>query len=360
MKKSELFFPSSDKQTNIHMVMWEPDEEVLGVIQVVHGITEHIMRYEELAYYFTNRGMAVVGIDLLGHGLSTNNGQKVMYFGENGSWNYAVEDVNRCLVHIKEMYPDVPCTMLGFSLGSFLVRTHLIDNPGLVDAAILVGTGYTSKLEISLAQTVVKSEKRKYGDNVATDKIRSLTFETYNKKFKSNRTDCDWLCSDVEALDEYISDPLRGENITVGLFRELLNGMKYTNDKNNICKMSQMKPILFLSGDKDAVGNFGKGVEKAYNLYRSCHLEDVSIKLYENLRHDILHEKIKFNIFEDMYNWLKARKLVNERKEKEVIPVIQKQDSKKEENGSKTLVDSNEVVSVLTKSESVIKKEKRL
>lgn len=360
MKKNELFFPSSDKQTNIHMVMWEPDEEVLGVIQVVHGVTEHIMRYEELAYYFTNRGIAVVGIDLLGHGLSTNNGQKVMYFGGEGSWDYVVEDVNRCFVHTKEMYPDVPCTMLGFSLGSFLVRTHLINNPGLVDAAILVGTGYTSNLEISLAQSVVKSEKRKYGDNVATDKVRSLTFGTYNKKFQPNRTDYDWLCSDNGALDEYISDPLRGENITVGLFRELLYGMKYTNNKKNICRMSQMKPILFLSGDKDAVGNFGKGVEKAYNLYRSCHLGDVSIKVYENLRHDILHEKIKFNIFEDIYNWLKARKLVKEKKEREIVPVKEKEPSKKVEKGSKTLVDSKEVVSVLTQNENVDEKGKRL
>ena len=78
MKKNELFFPSSDKKTNIHMVMWEPDEEVLGVVNIVHGVTEHIMRYEEFAQYLTNRGVAVVGIDLLGHGLSTNNGAKLL------------------------------------------------------------------------------------------------------------------------------------------------------------------------------------------------------------------------------------------------------------------------------------------
>lgn len=346
MKKNELFFPSSDKQTNIHMVIWEPDDEVLGVIQVVHGITEHIMRYEEFANYYTDRGIAVVGIDLLGHGLSTNNGNKVMYFGEEGSWNYVLDDVNRCFIHAKEMYPDVPYTLLGFSLGSFLVRAHLINYPGLVDASILVGTGQTSNIAISLAQGIVKKEKKKYGDNVATDKVRSLTFETYNKNFKPNRTPYDWLCADNDSLDEYIADPLRGENITVGLFREMLYGMKYTGNKKNLIKMSKMKPLLLLSGDNDSVGDFGKGVEKAYSDYKSCGIEDITIKLYEGLRHDILHEGIRLDIFEDIYNWMKSRKLVNDRKNNVV-----KQEVKKEvivEDKKSIIANNDEVKSLIT------------
>lgn len=343
MKKNELFFPSSDKQTNIHMVIWEPDDEVLGVIQVVHGITEHIMRYEEFAKYYTSNGIAVVGIDLLGHGLSTNNGNKIMYFGGVGSWNYVLEDVNRCLIHAKEMYPNVPCTMLGFSLGSFLVRTHLIDYPGMVDASILVGTGQTSNMALSLAQGIVKKEAKKYGDNVATDKIRALTFETYNKKFKPNRTAYDWLCADNEALDEYINDPLRGENATVGLFREMLYGMKYTGNKDNIRKMSKMKPLLFLSGDKDSVGEFGKGVEKAYKDYKSCGIADATIKLYEGLRHDILHESIRFDIYEDIYNWMKSRKLVKDKVEKKKITSPKLSDENKP-----IIADNNEVKSLIS------------
>ena len=124
--------------------------------------------------------------------------------------------------------------MLGFSLGSFLTRTYLINYPGNVDAAILVGTGYNSDFEVALAKSIVKKEAKKYGEDVATDKIKELTFDTYNKKFKPNRTDYDWLCSDDKALDLYIADPLRGENVTIGLFREMLSGMKYTANKDNI------------------------------------------------------------------------------------------------------------------------------
>lgn len=356
MKKNELFFPSADKQTNIHMVMWEPDKEVLGVIEIVHGVTEHIMRYEEMANYLTNKGIAVVGIDLLGHGLSTNNGMKKMYFGGVGSWDYVVSDVDTCLNNIKEIYPDVPVTLLGFSLGSFVARTYLINRNNIVNAAVLVGTGLNSNLEIKLAQSVVKSETKKYGDAVATDKIKSLTFDTYNRKFAPNRTDYDWLCSSNEMLDEYIDDPLRGGVMTVGLFREMLNGMAYTGNKNNVKKMNKNMPILLLSGSKDPVGGMGKGVNKVCHLFKSCGIQDTELKIYDGLRHDILHEDIRYDIYEDIYNWMKSRKLVNDTLVK-IVPTEERNIS--DEDLKRTLVEHDEVVSVLFDEEEKAKKLRR-
>lgn len=352
MKKNELFFPSADKMTNIHMVMWEPDDEVLGVVNIVHGVTEHIMRYENFAQFLTNHGIAVVGIDLLGHGLSTNNGTKKMYFGGVGSWNYVLEDIEKCLINSKEMYSGVPCTMLGFSLGSFLARTYLINRPGIVDGAILVGTGYNSPLEISLARSVVKSETKKYGDANATDKIRDLTFGTYNKKFKPNRTEYDWLCSSNEMLDQYISDPLRGGVMSVGLFREMLYGIEYTGDRKNIKRMHTGKPILLLSGSKDPVGAFGNGVNKVYKEFQRVGISDVTMRLYEGLRHDILHEDSRDVIYDDILNWMKARKLVNDKKIYNKIDSVNV--SKNEENVDigKKLADSDEVESVLNNANS--------
>lgn len=342
MRKNELFFPSADKKTNIHMVIWEPEDEVLGAIEIVHGVTEYVMRYEELAQYLTDKGIVVVGIDLLGHGLSTDNGNKVMYFGENGSWNYVVDDVDSCLLHAKQMYPNVPCVMLGFSLGSFVVRTHMIDKPGVADGIILIGTGIVDNFKITLAQNIVKKEIKKYGDEVATDKIRDLTFGVYNKQFKPNRTEYDWLCANEEVIDQYDVDPLVGKNMSNGLFRELLYGIKYTGDRSNILKVDKNKPVLFLSGDKDAVGGFGKNIFKLYSLFKDSGIENVSIKMYENLRHDILHEKNKEMIFEDIYNWIVERYLVksslNEMKE----------ENKKDEKS--TIVDNDKVESVLLRN----------
>lgn len=358
MKKNELFFQSKDKQTNIHMVMWEPEDKVYGVIQVVHGVTEHIMRYEEMAEYFTKGGIAIVGIDLLGHGMSTNNGSKKMYFGPVGSWRYVVEDLDTCFNYAKEVYPDVPYIMLGFSLGSYLARTYLIDYPNKVDGAVIVGTGCVSPLQISLAKNIAIKQEKKFGENNTSPKIKELTFGAYNKKFRPNRTEFDWLCSSNVMLDQYIADPLRGDAMSSGLFREMLDGMKYTGDKNNILRMNKFKPILFLSGTKDPVGDFGKGVNKVYNLFKKCDISDVSIKMYDGLRHDILHEDIRFNIYDDIYGWLRNKMLRSVPVARDEIlvngmkPVVQRQikivqKSVADNNTlSKTaLVDQNQVVS---------------
>ncbi len=309
MKKNELFFLSKDNQTNIHMVIWEPDTRVYGVIQVVHGVTEHIMRYEEFANYMNKGGIAVVGIDLIGHGLSTNNGAKKMYFGPEGSWKYVVGDLDTCFQNAKELYPDVPYVMLGFSLGSFLVRSYLIDYPGKVDGAILVGTGQIGKFLLKLARKIAIKEGLKYGEDKTTDKIRNLTFGTYNKHFKPNRTPYDWLCLSNTAVDNYIADSLRGDAMSSGLFRELLDGMKYTSEINNVKKINIMKPILLLSGQNDAVGDFGKGVIKVCNEYKKVGVQDLTLKIYNNLRHDIMHEDDRFTIYDEIYGWLHSKLL---------------------------------------------------
>lgn len=303
----EFNFLSSDNETNIHMVMWEPKTEVRLIVQIIHGVTENIMRYEQLAHFLNEKGILVVGIDLLGHGLSTNNDKKKMYFGKEGSWFDVVKDIHICHSIVKKDFPNIPYVMLGFSLGSFLLRTYLIDYPNNCDGAIIIGTGQTPNFQIALAQMVVKNETKKYGDNVVTDQIRKLTFETYNKKFAPNRTPYDWLCSNNEELDKYIDDPLRGESMTVGLFREMLNGMKYTGNLKNVIKMDKNIPILLLSGSQDPVGDFGKGFNKAVSLFNKAGIRSISSILYPDLRHDILHENPHINIYNDIYFWLEKK-----------------------------------------------------
>lgn len=291
------------------MVIWEPEDKIYGVIQIVHGVTEHILRYEEFANYFNKGGIAVVGIDLLGHGLSTNNETKQMYFGPEGSWNTVVADLDTCFQHTKELYPDIPYVLLGFSLGSFLARTYLIDYPGKVDGAILVGTGQMGNFPLQIARKIAIKEGKKYGESAITEKINQLTFGTYNKKIKSPRTAYDWLCASSSSLDQYINDPLRGKGMSCGLFRELLDGMKYTASVHNMKRMNLHRPVLFLSGKEDPVGDFGKGVDKVYRAFRSIGVEDVSVKMYDGLRHDILHEDNRFSIYDDIYGWLHSNLL---------------------------------------------------
>lgn len=305
MIKNEFYYLSSDNKTQIHAVEWKPEKEIIGVIQIAHGVTEHILRYEQFAEFFTQKGFVVVGNDHLGHGTSIAKNSKPMYFGPKNSWNFVVQDIETCRKMTKEKYSDIPYVLLGFSLGSFLVRTYLIDyakEP--IDASIIMGTGYIPNFKIAIAKMIANNEAKKVGEENTSSVIKSLTFETYNKLFKPNRTECDWLCSNEKAIDEYLADPLRGKNYSAGLFIELLSGMQYTSNLKNIKKMNKKIPIFLLSGDKDPVGEFGKGVIKTFDILRKAGIENVDIKLYKGLRHDILHEENRNNIYADIYNWL--------------------------------------------------------
>ena len=307
MNKNEFYYLSADGKTQIHAVEWIPDEKPKAILQIAHGVTEYILRYEQFAEYLVEKGIMVVGNDHLGHGKSIAKDSEPMYFGPTGSWKWAVEDMYTCTKMIKEKYPEIPYYMLGFSLGSFLLRTYLIEYPKAIDAAIIMGTGETSPVQIALAKFIANKEAKKVGENHTSPMIKKLTFDTYNKFFAPNRTDYDWLCSDNEGLDEYIADTMRGGNLSAGLFREMLSGMKFTSEIKNLKKMNLDTPILFISGDEDPVGEKGKGVIKAYHKFQNIGMKDVEIKLYPKLRHDILHEKCKKEIYEYVYNWIEKK-----------------------------------------------------
>ena len=304
MVKNEFYYPSVDGKTQIHAVEWIPNGDVVGVLQIAHGVTEYILRYEEFANYFTSKGFVVVGNDHLGHGDSVAEGAMPMYFGPKGSWNYVVEDFKSCRDIISKRYNDVPYFLLGFSLGSFVVRSFLIQYPNVIDGAIIMGTGQQSSIAIQIAKFVANKEGSKYGEDHPTPTIKELTFGNYNKNFSPNRTDLDWLCSSEKNLDIYIADPKRGEEFSAGLFRELLDGMLYTAKLNNIKKMNTNIPILFISGGDDPVGEGGKGVIRAYRFFKKAGIKDVSMKLYPGLRHDILHEDCNKDIYNYLYEWL--------------------------------------------------------
>lgn len=301
MKKKEITYLSADNHTTIYGILWIPDGEAKAVLQISHGVTEYIRRYEEFAEFMTAKGFVVAGNDHLGHGKSI--GKAPMWLGEKGSWNYAVKDLLSVYDHTQSMYPDLPHAILGFSMGSFLVRQLLIDYPGKFHSAVIMGTGQTAPAAIKFASIIANLEAKKAGEDVTTPKIKALTFGTYNKRFAPNQTDFDWLCSNKEALEKYSCDPLIGGPMTSGLFREMLSGMAYTGKQKNIQKMEKSTPVFFLSGDNDPVGDCGKGVKKAYHSFQKAGIP-CDLKMYSGMRHDILHETEYRKVYHDILLWL--------------------------------------------------------
>lgn len=302
MRKCNWFEKSGNSR--IHCVKWLPDDEPLGIIQIAHGVTEYVERYEQFAELMTGRGFVVCGNDHRGHGESCNVPGTPMYLGEKGAWFDVAEDLYNLSCKMKEEYPQIPYVLLGFSMGSFLARTAIIKHPDMANAVILVGTGQQRKVAIKLAKYIAKKEAEEHGYDQVTEKIDDLTFGTYNKKFVPVKTKFDWLSSDEDAVEMYLNDPKRGDSMTVGLFSEMLDGMEFTANKENIRKMKKYVPVLFISGSKDPVGENGRGVKRAAATFHRAGVKMVDVILYRNCRHDIFHDVCRDEVFYDILVWL--------------------------------------------------------
>ena len=289
--KMETFEFAGYNGTNLPAYLWVPDGEVKAVLQITHGMTEHMERYKAFAEYQCPLGIAVAGFDLRGHGKNPGDAE-VASFGE-GSWTASIEDMRLFYALLQERFPGVPHYMLGFSLGSFLLREYLTKYPdeGEIAGAIIMGTGHQPGWLLSIMMGIVKGQINKAGFDKTTDLVRQLSFGTYNQKFKPNRTAADWLCSDETELDKYLADPLVRKDISSGLFWELLGSMKRTGSASEYDGWDTGMPILLISGQDDPVGDGGKGVQTIYNRMKKTGMENVTLKLFPGARHDLLHEE---------------------------------------------------------------------
>ena len=306
---TEFQFLSSDGHTQLHGMLWKPtDTPVRAVLQVCHGVAEHIARYDAFARALNEQGIVVAGHDHLGHGKSLPQGGTPVYFGQGNTWNTVVDDIYVLHQRLLQKYPDTPLCIMGHSMGSFLTRTYLIRYPGTVKAAVIMGTGWQPHAVITGGLAVADAVIALKGENATSDVVTELAFGAYNKLFAPNRTKVDWLSADESNVDDYIADPLCGADATVGLFRQMLHGLRFNQRQSNLRRMDADTPVLFVAGDKDPVGSCGKGVIQSHEAFRAAGVRDCTLKLYPGLRHEILNEKPQRDqITQDIETWLLSR-----------------------------------------------------
>lgn len=304
--RKEFYFPSSDGLTQIHAVEWQV-ENPIGIVQIAHGVSEYALRYEPFAQYLNSKGFAVVANDHIGHGLSLADGAAPLYFGRHNGWQHVVDDVYTLRDMTGKKYPELPYFLLGHSMGSFIARTYLIRYPGTLSGAIIMGTGQQSPALILGGRAFAKIEGRRIGFDQFSPAVDQLAFGAYNKPFAPNRTKFDWLSVNEENVDAYIADPLCGGGASIGLFSDMLGGIGFIGKQSNVNTMNVNTPVLFVSGDHDPVGDMGRGVKKAYASFRKAGVKDVSFKLYPGLRHEILNEACREEVYEDLWKWIEQR-----------------------------------------------------
>ncbi len=305
MNKRMMNIPSSDGVHMLHVVVWET-KEPKAIVQISHGMVEFIERYEEFARYLNGRGFLVVGNDHLGHGKTAGCEEDLGYFCDAKS-EAVVTDLYRVTKKIKKEYPSLPLFMFGHSMGSFMERRYLMTYEDELAGAVIEGTGrqlphilFTAKL-INGIVGVLKGERHR------SNLMKNLAFGTYNKRIKNLRTQNDWLTRDEKIVDMYNAHAHCIFTFTVNGNKTLFDALTFIQKKDNIAKLPKELPIFIIAGGQDPVGDYGKGVIDIYKSYKKVGVKDITLKLYEEDRHELLNELDREAVYEDVANWLESK-----------------------------------------------------
>ncbi len=296
-------FPSSDGVHQIFVREWLPEGEPKAVVQIVHGIAEHIGRYDHVARFLAAHGFAVCGGDHLGHGQTAREGE-YGWFAKYDGWTLVTADVRRLRQLQGEKYPGLPYFLLGHSMGSFLTRTYLCRYPGEVSGAVLSGTGQEPAALVALGKALAGLICCLQGDKTVSPIVSELSLGAYNKKFKPNRTSADWISRDERAVDAYLADPLCSFQPTAGLFRDMMGGLQYIASPRALGQMDPDTPVYLMSGGQDPVGSMGEGVKKVYGYFQKRGTRDLTMKLYPGGRHEMFNEINRQEVLDDLLAWL--------------------------------------------------------
>lgn len=299
-------FKFKDKEEKeICVYKWDTVEsKIKGVVQIAHGMTETALRYDYFANALNKEGYIVYANDHRGHGSTAISKEELGYIADEDGFNWMVTDLAEITKIIKLEYENVPVILFGHSMGSFLCQSYVQQHKNNVDKLILSGTNGKPKVITKLGLLIAECEMKIRGRRHISSVMDKLSFGSFNRSFKPCRTQYDWLCSNEEAVDEYISNELCGFICTTSFYYDLINGLWNIHKKENLSRINKDLPIFIFSGAMDPVGYFGKGIINLYNTYKGEDIKDVSYKLYTNGRHEMINEKNRDEVISDIIKWI--------------------------------------------------------
>jgi alpha-beta hydrolase superfamily lysophospholipase len=271
---------AADDGHKIHVQSWKPAGDPVGVIQLLHGLGEHIKRYERFANAAVGRGYAVFGHDHRGHGVS--EGERGYFADENG-WHKVVEDVRLVNDHIRDTYTSKPVFLVAHSMGSFIGETFAMHYGARLKGLLLSGSSWPQRIQLLPGRLLAKLESWRLGKRGNSGLINALGFSAFNRRFRPVRTEMDWLSRDEAEVDKYVADPLCGGPFTSRIPADL--------------------PILITGGGADPVGG-EKGMTRLAMHYMQTLHQHVKLKIYPEGRHEMLNEVNRDKVMAEWLDWI--------------------------------------------------------
>ncbi len=300
-------FPSVDGKSQLRALTWVPlAGDIRGIVQIVHGMVEHIGRYESFACTLADAGFLVVGEDHIGHGKSVANPKDLGHLPAASGADVMAEDVHRLGAYYRQAYPGLPFFLFGHSMGSFIARRCCEEHGAELTGAILCGTGQPA-LPVSLAANALcHMIARTKGERHRSKAVDKLGVGSYASAIEGAQGELDWLSVNPDNIAAYEADPLCGARFSVGGYASLTLLTAEVATRAHASEAPSDLPLFFVSGAMDPVGDFGEGVLRACELYREAGVLDCTMRLYPGLRHEILNEKEHEEVEQDILAWIEA------------------------------------------------------
>jgi len=269
------------------------------VVQILHGLGEHAGRYSRFATACNENQIAVVAHNHRGHGCFEGFG----HYSDHEGWDKVVADVLQVRQHIAERFPRVPVVLLGHSMGSYIAQSFTMRHGGNNLALILSGSTFAPHGRLLAGNIAARLLTTLTGGRTVNNFLNHSGLGKFNDRFEPARTNFDWLSRDEGEVDCYISDPLCGGSYSNRLWVDLTGGMLEISSPSAVAKIRHDLPIYILGGTHDPVG--GKaGLTKLADVYRDTGHDDVTLKLYEEGRHEMLNETNRDEVTADVIRWI--------------------------------------------------------
>ena len=307
-----ISYPSHDGESRIAAYLWLPRSvsrgaAPRGIVQIAHGMSEHMLRYRAFAEHLARAGYAVCGNDHIGHGASqpdpTLRGCLPVDVGEDA----LVEDVHALRGIMQERFPDAPFFLFGHSMGSFVARVYLARHGAGLAGAIVCGTAFMPPAAARASSGFAALIARLRGGTYRSRLIDSLGVGAYARQVEGARTPLDWLSTDERVVDAYRADPLCGFMFSAAGYAVLTRLLADACDPRLARAVPRDLPVLIVSGERDPVGSMGEGPRKCAVQLKRAGSARVDEIMYPGMRHEILNEPQRGLVFEDVRAWIDTR-----------------------------------------------------
>ena len=280
-----------------------------GVVQLAHGMLDHVGRYKHLAEYLTGEGYILAGNHHLGHGKSASAYEDLGYFADKDGVATLVKDMHTFNRYLRELFPTLPLVIMGHSMGSFLARLFVNQYPHSMSGVIIHGTSGPNPF-LPAASAIAATISFFKGSRHRSALLKKLAFGSYNNKFPKSEGDDAWISRDLDELKARGEDKWTSFLFTTGGYRDLFKMIREVNRDSWFAYYPKELSTLIMSGDMDPVGAYGKGPDYVYKHLLIAGCKSVSLKMYEGARHELVNEipECRQAVFADIVSWLEGIK----------------------------------------------------